>query len=235
MTSTTGATQLDVLDGIHDENLPTQQYQCFGCLKIKPSASKLMTKCKFTRYCDKECQTAHWKIHKKTCIPVADRTRLDPNGQEFCLADLQTFTSLWSRNLGEAAQSALGLYPGAEKRIGGEDYIFAVMVEYEPSMRGEHPSKLFSFVSSLPATFEMVAGLNSGVSASLMRQTQQYYTNAIEGRSIYLVAVFLPGGIEIRPYAVDESVKPPQIIKNSDAWLRFRLPGPLQGLSDDAE
>ncbi|SMQ52660.1 unnamed protein product [Zymoseptoria tritici ST99CH_1A5] len=44
--------------------------KCSQC--DKPASSlKRCAKCKSTSYCDRACQTAHWKVHKKICAKLA--------------------------------------------------------------------------------------------------------------------------------------------------------------------
>jgi hypothetical protein len=47
-----------------------------GCNK---KGSQLCSRCQAVRYCDRNCQKADWKRHKKTCLdPVASASSLDP-------------------------------------------------------------------------------------------------------------------------------------------------------------
>lgn len=42
---------------------------CANCSKTQFNAPnlKLCAKCRVTHYCSRDCQTAHWKVHKKVC------------------------------------------------------------------------------------------------------------------------------------------------------------------------
>ncbi|KAJ7621586.1 hypothetical protein DFH06DRAFT_1341208 [Mycena polygramma] len=44
-------------------------YVCSNCSSVPPpnTTLKLCATCKLTRYCSKECQKTHWKIHKQSC------------------------------------------------------------------------------------------------------------------------------------------------------------------------
>lgn len=42
-------------------------YSCALCQKVE--ASQRCSKCQSVRYCDAQCQKAHWKDHKSECIP----------------------------------------------------------------------------------------------------------------------------------------------------------------------
>ena len=46
---------------------------CANCSKTQNNAPnlKLCAKCRATRYCSRDCQTAHWKVHKKVCTKQA--------------------------------------------------------------------------------------------------------------------------------------------------------------------
>jgi hypothetical protein len=43
------------------------QRECAGCHKEMPKTETKVCACKAVRYCDKECQLAHWKEHKASC------------------------------------------------------------------------------------------------------------------------------------------------------------------------
>ncbi|TFK26532.1 hypothetical protein FA15DRAFT_667427 [Coprinopsis marcescibilis] len=53
-----------------------------GCVKCESTdAAKICARCKTVFYCSKECQTAHWKVHKPDCIPeVVQGVRIHPEG-----------------------------------------------------------------------------------------------------------------------------------------------------------
>ncbi|KAF8306425.1 hypothetical protein DL93DRAFT_2088631, partial [Clavulina sp. PMI_390] len=74
----------------------------------------------------------------------------------YCLEDLQIFVNFHRNTLGEAAQSALGLYPGAKKKDSSEEYVYGVGVE-EPETQWEHPSERFDYCHGLPASLEEVS------------------------------------------------------------------------------
>lgn len=40
----------------------------FLCENCKQDATKRCSKCKQVWYCTRECQLAHWKVHKPKCI-----------------------------------------------------------------------------------------------------------------------------------------------------------------------
>lgn len=46
---------------------------CANCSKTEFNAPNLKycAKCRGTRYCSRDCQTAHWKVHKKVCAKQA--------------------------------------------------------------------------------------------------------------------------------------------------------------------
>ena len=46
---------------------------CANCNKTESNAPnlKLCAKCQVTRYCSRDCQTTHWKVHKKVCAKQA--------------------------------------------------------------------------------------------------------------------------------------------------------------------
>ena len=41
--------------------------RCFHCNTSMSEKPKYCSACKFACYCSKECQRAHWKVHKRTC------------------------------------------------------------------------------------------------------------------------------------------------------------------------
>jgi hypothetical protein len=46
--------------------------ECANC--GTPGAPVGCARCKLVGYCDKSCQKQHWKMHKKRCIPLKDRS-----------------------------------------------------------------------------------------------------------------------------------------------------------------
>ncbi|KAI0014507.1 hypothetical protein F4780DRAFT_789627 [Xylariomycetidae sp. FL0641] len=53
---------------------------CFQCGKAKEDIGKPPMKCahcKMVWYCDKDCQKAHWRIHKPECKPMEERFMLN--------------------------------------------------------------------------------------------------------------------------------------------------------------
>ncbi|KAJ7193141.1 hypothetical protein GGX14DRAFT_478988 [Mycena pura] len=52
------------------EQLDTLETTCIACEKtVKRTDIKVCSACKDARYCSKECQKAHWKVHKLSCGP----------------------------------------------------------------------------------------------------------------------------------------------------------------------
>ncbi|KXT07876.1 hypothetical protein AC579_5155 [Pseudocercospora musae] len=51
-------------------NAEKLQQMCVGCSKTGESL-KRCAKCRSVHYCNRECQTSHWKIHKKECSRLA--------------------------------------------------------------------------------------------------------------------------------------------------------------------
>jgi len=46
------------------------QTKCWYCSTYSLLGTKRCSRCHYARYCNRECQVAHWKEHKKTCEPV---------------------------------------------------------------------------------------------------------------------------------------------------------------------
>ncbi|KAG7349425.1 MYND finger domain containing protein [Nitzschia inconspicua] len=46
------------------------KFTCVYCNKTSPTKLKMCARCKVVSYCSRDCQTAHWKAHKKACVPV---------------------------------------------------------------------------------------------------------------------------------------------------------------------
>lgn len=58
------------------------QEACGNCKK-QSAILKACAKCKTTKYCDRECQKAHWKAHKKQCVDNAAGAGVNPNQKPF--------------------------------------------------------------------------------------------------------------------------------------------------------
>jgi hypothetical protein len=59
----------DSEDGVDRRNVPSKRKPCSGgCGK---EGSKPCSVCNVAVYCSKECQRAHWKQHKLSCVPRA--------------------------------------------------------------------------------------------------------------------------------------------------------------------
>ncbi len=50
-----------------------------GCEKVETNKHRFArcSRCKWVRYHDKTCQTAHWKEHKTSCLKIISETELD--------------------------------------------------------------------------------------------------------------------------------------------------------------
>ena len=49
---------------------PTISHSCTHC--TQGNATSRCSKCKLVYYCGKECQQAHWKVHKKICLTLGN-------------------------------------------------------------------------------------------------------------------------------------------------------------------
>lgn len=54
------------MKAIHKENLS----KCWNCRALSHAGTKRCSRCHYARYCNKKCQVAHWKDHKRECEPV---------------------------------------------------------------------------------------------------------------------------------------------------------------------
>ena len=53
---------------------------CAQCLKVSPKHR--CSRCKSLSYCDRDCQSSHWKQHKKVCRPNKLKPRADDYGRQ---------------------------------------------------------------------------------------------------------------------------------------------------------
>lgn len=51
---------------VEKENLS----KCWHCAALSHYGTKRCSRCHYARYCNRNCQVAHWKDHKKNCEPV---------------------------------------------------------------------------------------------------------------------------------------------------------------------
>jgi ankyrin repeat protein len=56
------------------------EHLCVGCGRIGESEGKeesadlkMCSRCRWVRYCSKECQKEHWPVHRPDCKPMNDR------------------------------------------------------------------------------------------------------------------------------------------------------------------
>jgi hypothetical protein len=47
--------------------------QCHNCDKVIQGSIRVCSSCKKVCYCNRECQKAHWKKHKKSCLYTAEK------------------------------------------------------------------------------------------------------------------------------------------------------------------
>ncbi|KAK4889777.1 hypothetical protein LTR27_011489 [Elasticomyces elasticus] len=76
---------------------PTKCDQC----KKTSGPSKRCAKCKTTAYCNRECQAAHWKTHKRECAIIAQiryPAGQSPGSEVPKRLDAKPFTSLYHNN-----------------------------------------------------------------------------------------------------------------------------------------
>ena len=65
---------------------PKEDGRCFFCAKDK--ATMKCGRCTRAKYCNRECQTSHWKVHKRDCVsfkeegapqPISNNTIFEPS------------------------------------------------------------------------------------------------------------------------------------------------------------
>lgn len=50
-------------------------FTCASCSRSGPNVSALCARCQTTRYCNRDCQKTHWKVHKVQCLPTPAKQR----------------------------------------------------------------------------------------------------------------------------------------------------------------
>lgn len=70
---------------------------CDQCGKTRDSL-KHCAKCKTTHYCDRDCQNAHWKTHKKECARLAGGEGASADGKVPKRSDAKPFTAIYHNN-----------------------------------------------------------------------------------------------------------------------------------------
>ena len=81
-----------------------------------PDTFKVCSKCQIVAYCSKECQTSHWKLHKREC-----GSHLTEHMLPFQIA-METFFSAYTKRIGDQMMAAMNLSPQAQ------------MSEWEPTI-----------------------------------------------------------------------------------------------------
>jgi len=75
---------------------------CFNCRKNGNAAEarlSVCSGCRFAQYCSKECQTAHWKIHKPLCQSIGGC------GKEFWITLVECTHNFFVQNLETVSQT----------------------------------------------------------------------------------------------------------------------------------
>lgn len=59
-----------VLANLEKTAMKEELSRCWECAKLSHYGTKRCSRCHYARYCDRNCQVAHWRTHQKNCEPV---------------------------------------------------------------------------------------------------------------------------------------------------------------------
>jgi hypothetical protein len=61
---------VDIIEMLEGALTKESHSKCWQCGKMWYNGTKRCSRCHYARYCNRECQVAHWKCHKVECEPV---------------------------------------------------------------------------------------------------------------------------------------------------------------------
>jgi hypothetical protein len=66
-------------------------FTCSYCRKVTTQRLPCCSRCKKQAYCTKQCQTTHWKAHKKECVPIDKLAKEDTKRLPLTWEQLEEF------------------------------------------------------------------------------------------------------------------------------------------------
>ncbi|TFY77154.1 hypothetical protein EWM64_g6857 [Hericium alpestre] len=121
----------------------SEQEKCSYCQKVYGRANlRKCSKCKFVRYCSKDCQAKAWPTHKASCVVTAQlHAQLQEDPERKAKNDaLSRWIVLWKSSINQCALTALNLANNP-----AEDHLAThnVVIEIEPLPNPRHRANWF--------------------------------------------------------------------------------------------